>query len=101
MAEHSYVPLSLLGKLNKAASADLGAKSAAYLLEAMTTPGQNSKLAFNIAFGTSEPMYTWMQDLQNRVPADRFSVAMTGAEPAENILQGESNFLAVASPSVE
>ncbi|KAJ7863601.1 O-methyltransferase [Mycena olivaceomarginata] len=70
-------------------SADLGAKSAAYLLEAMTTtPGADSKLAFNIAFGTTESLYTWMQEPQNRLPADRFSVAMTGAEPAENILQG-------------
>ncbi|KAF7354097.1 hypothetical protein MVEN_01097100 [Mycena venus] len=70
-------------------SADLGAKSAAYLLEAMTTtPGEDSKLAFNIAFDTTEPLYMWMQEPQNRLPADRFSVAMTGAEPAENILQG-------------
>ncbi|KAJ7860062.1 O-methyltransferase [Mycena olivaceomarginata] len=48
-------------------SADLGAKSAAYLLEAMTTTlGADSKLAFNIAFGTTESLYTWMQEPQNR-----------------------------------
>jgi hypothetical protein len=60
-----------------------------------TTPGTDSKLAFNIAFGTTESLYTWMQEPQNRLPADRFSVAMTGAEPAENILQGDSSLLSV------
>ncbi|KAJ7803466.1 O-methyltransferase [Mycena olivaceomarginata] len=47
-------------------TADLGCKSAAYLVESMTSPNQNLKLPFNVAFKTTEPFFAWMHEPQNR-----------------------------------
>jgi hypothetical protein len=55
----------------------------------MTSPNQNLKLPFNVAFETAESMWGWMQEPQNRYPVSRFAVAMQGTEPAEITLEGE------------
>ncbi|KAF8172983.1 S-adenosyl-L-methionine-dependent methyltransferase [Mycena galopus ATCC 62051] len=69
-------------------TADLAGKSAAYLVESMTSPNQSLKLPFNVAFETAESLWTWMQEPQNRYPVSRFAVAMQGTEPAEMTLEG-------------
>ncbi|KAJ7803672.1 O-methyltransferase, partial [Mycena olivaceomarginata] len=74
-ALHSNKQDRLIGSSGVAAmaehTADLAGKSAAYLVESMTSPNQNLKLPFNVAFETAESMWGWMQESQNRYPVSR------------------------------
>ncbi|KAJ7798443.1 O-methyltransferase [Mycena olivaceomarginata] len=102
-ALHSNKQDRLIGSSGVAAmaehTADLAGKSAAYLVESMTSPNQNLKLPFNVAFETAESMWGWMQESQNRYPVSRFAVAMQGTEPAEMTLEGEPHPLCLPAGS--
>ncbi|KAJ7115443.1 O-methyltransferase [Mycena epipterygia] len=70
-------------------TAGLCGKSGAYLSDSLLAP--TDKLPFNLAHGTDDPMFGWMQRAENRHNVTRFAVAMQGtaaSEPSEVIFQG-------------
>ncbi|KAK6991926.1 S-adenosyl-L-methionine-dependent methyltransferase [Favolaschia claudopus] len=69
-------------------TADMGGKSAQYLAESLRTPGL---LPFNLAYGTKEPIFEWMEHPGNSYHVNRFAVAMPGTaamEPEDLIFRG-------------
>ncbi|KAJ7876529.1 O-methyltransferase [Mycena olivaceomarginata] len=70
-------------------TSDICGKAGVYLAD--TISSATEKLPFNVALGTDDPLFKWMQRPENRHHVKRFATAMKGtaqAEPADLIFQG-------------
>ena len=75
---------------------DLGAKTTAYLYEAITDPdfalsGSQDHCAFQKAFGTSKTAWDFLEEPSEAARQSRFSIAMEGTarlEPSGIVVKG-------------
>lgn len=95
LVEHTYVsqPSRLsIPYLKYTIRSDICSKAGVYLAD--TISSATEKLPFNVALGTDDPLFKWMQRPENRHHVKRFATAMKGtaqAEPADLIFQGANH----------
>ncbi|KAF7362921.1 hypothetical protein MVEN_00643100 [Mycena venus] len=70
-------------------TADIAGKSGVYLSDTLLNP--TGRIPFNVAYGTEEGIFPWLQGPENHYNVSRFAVAMQGTsatEPQDMIFQG-------------